>query len=104
VCLKPDETLDDIPSSVVDDCAQLVKANSIKGNKLSNIDVIYTFWSNLKKTADMEVGQIGFHDYGDVRSVRVEKRNNEIVNRLNKTKVCQAELCISTLICLEFIC
>lgn len=85
--LKPEETLDDIPSSVLDDCAQLVKANSIKGNKLNNINVIYTFWSNLKKTADMEVGQIGFHDQQSVRSVHVERKVNEIVNRLNKTKV-----------------
>lgn len=85
--LRPGETLDDIPSSVIDDCAQLVKANSIKGNKLSNIDVIYTFWSNLKKTADMEIGQIGFHDSKNVRSVRIERRINDIVNRLNKTKV-----------------
>lgn len=54
---------------------------------MSNIDVIYTFWSNLKKTADMEIGQIGFHDNKNVRSIHVEKRSNEIVNRLNKTKV-----------------
>ena len=26
------ETLDDIPQTVIDDCAQLVKANSIQGN------------------------------------------------------------------------
>ena len=86
--LRPNETLDDIPSSVIDDCAQLVKANSIKGNKLNNLDVIYTLWSNLKKTADMEVGQVGFFDQKAVRTVRVERRVNDVVNRLNKTKVC----------------
>ncbi|KAH9516798.1 Coiled-coil domain-containing protein 25 [Dermatophagoides farinae] len=85
--LKPGETLDDIPSTVLDDCAQLVKANSIKGNKISNLNIVYTFWTNLKKTADMEVGQVGFHDYKQVRSISVQKRINEIVNRLNKTKV-----------------
>lgn len=85
--LRPNETLDDIPSSVIDDCAQLVKANSIKGNKLNNLDVIYTLWSNLKKTADMEVGQVGFFDQKAVRTVRVERRVNDVVNRLNKTKV-----------------
>lgn len=85
--LKTGETLDDIPSTVLDDCAQLVKANSIKGNKISNINVIYTMWTNLKKTPDMEVGSVGFHDSNAVRSIFVKKRINEIVNRLNKTKV-----------------
>ncbi|OTF84028.1 coiled-coil domain-containing protein [Euroglyphus maynei] len=85
--LKTGETLDDIPSTVLDDCAQLVKANSIKGNKISNLNIVYTFWTNLKKTADMQVGQVGFHDYKQVRTIMVQKRMNEILNRLNKTKV-----------------
>lgn len=85
--LKPGQTLDDIPSTIIDDCAQLVKANSIQGNKVNNLDVVYTMWSNLKKTASMEVGQVGFHSERAVRKIRVEKRLNEIVNRLNKTKV-----------------
>ncbi|MBA0731966.1 hypothetical protein Gogos_016084, partial [Gossypium gossypioides] len=57
------------------------------GNKVNNIDVVYTPWSNLKKTPSMDVGQVGFHNSKMVRTVRVEKRINEIVNRLNKTKV-----------------
>ncbi|CAN1238925.1 Coiled-coil domain-containing protein 25 [Linum grandiflorum] len=57
------------------------------GNKVNNIDVVYTPWSNLKKTASMDVGQVGFHNSKMVRTVKVEKRINEIVNRLNKTKV-----------------
>ncbi|MCL7026812.1 hypothetical protein MKW94_021049, partial [Papaver nudicaule] len=35
----------------------------------------------------MDVGQIGLHNSKMVRTVRVEKRINEVVNRLNKTKV-----------------
>nr|POE46371.1 coiled-coil domain-containing protein 25 [Quercus suber] len=58
-----------------------------EGNKVNNIDVVYTPWSNLKKTASMDVGQVGFHNPKMVRTVRVEKRVNEIVNRLNRTKV-----------------
>ena len=85
--LKPGQTLDDIPSAVIDDCAQLVKANSILGNKTNHLDVVYTMWSNLKKTASMEVGQVGSHSERAVRTIRVEKRINEIVNRLNRTKV-----------------
>jgi hypothetical protein len=32
------------------------------GNKVNNVDVVYTPWSNLKKTASMDVGQVGFHN------------------------------------------
>ena len=28
---------------------------------MNNINVVYTPWANLKKTGDMDVGQIGFH-------------------------------------------
>lgn len=33
---------------------------------MNNVNVVYTPWSNLKKTADMDVGQIGFHRQKDV--------------------------------------
>ncbi|KAK1367747.1 uncharacterized protein LOC141672621 isoform X1 [Apium graveolens] len=79
--------IDDISEGLLEDCAQLVKANSIQGNKVNNVDVVYTPWQNLKKTASMDVGQVGFHNSKMVRTVRVEKRINEVVNRLNKTKV-----------------
>nr|CAG4638802.1 EOG090X0G3O [Cyclestheria hislopi] len=85
--LNPEQTIDDIPPAVLEDAAQLVKANSIQGNKMNNVDVVYTLWSNLKKTPGMEVGQVGFHRDKEVRKYKVEKRINEIVNRLNKTKV-----------------
>ncbi|XP_065621155.1 uncharacterized protein LOC112015335 [Quercus suber] len=85
--LHKGQTIDDISEGVLEDCVQLVKANSIQGKKVNNIDVVYTPWSNLKKTASMDVGQVGFHNPKMVRTVRVEKRVNEIVNRLNRTKV-----------------
>ncbi|KAI4465445.1 hypothetical protein MML48_3g00004261 [Holotrichia oblita] len=84
--LKAGQTIDDIPSAVLEDAAQLVKANSITGNKVNDIEVVYTMWSNLKKTQGMEVGQVGFHKDKEVRKIKVAKRINEIVNRLNKTK------------------
>ncbi|VEN56489.1 unnamed protein product [Callosobruchus maculatus] len=84
--LRPGQTLDDIPSAVLEDAAQLVKANSIMGNKMNDVDVVYTMWSNLKKTPAMDVGQVGFHKEKEVRKIRVAKRINDIVNRLNKTK------------------
>ncbi|KAH6790888.1 coiled-coil protein [Perilla frutescens var. frutescens] len=85
--LPKGQIIDDIPEGVLEDCAQLVKANSIQGNKVNNVNVVYTPWQNLKKTASMDVGQVGFYNQKTVRTVRVEKRLNEIVNRLNKTKV-----------------
>jgi hypothetical protein len=84
--LKDGETIDTIPDGVLEDCAQLVKHNSIEGNKTGNVSVVYTMWSNLKKTGDMAVGQVSFHDPRKVKRVIVEKRKNDIVNRINKTK------------------
>ena len=62
-------------------------SNTHPGNKKDNITVIYTPWSNLKKDGSMAVGQVGFKDNKKVKRVYVEKRENSIVNRLNKTKV-----------------
>ncbi|KAG8229447.1 hypothetical protein J437_LFUL010783 [Ladona fulva] len=58
--LNKGQTLDDVPTAVIEDAAQLVKANSINGNKMNDVDVVYTMWNNLKKTDGMEVGQVGF--------------------------------------------
>ena len=107
-----------MPQSVIEDAAQLVKANSIQGNKMNDVDVVgrsfarvftavctqlctpdlsfmtppkvYTMWDNLHKTNGMDVGQIGFHKQKAVRKIRLASRENAIVNRLNKTKVIRA--------------
>uniref|UniRef100_A0A0W0FRD4 Putative cytoplasmic protein n=1 Tax=Moniliophthora roreri TaxID=221103 RepID=A0A0W0FRD4_MONRR len=80
-------TWETIPEPLLTDCAQLVKANSIEGNKKDNLTIIYTPADNLKKTGDMAVGQVSFHNDKRVKRVHVPKRDNPIVNRLNKTKV-----------------
>jgi len=54
---------------------------------MNNVEVVYTPWSNLKKAPSMDVGQVGFHNQRMVRVLTVEKRVNEIINRLNKTRV-----------------
>jgi len=84
--LKEGQGIQDIPPAVLEDCCQLVKANSIEGNKVDNVAVVYTPWSNLKKTNGMDVGQVGFHYPKQVKKDKVLKRKNEIINRLNKTK------------------
>lgn len=53
---------------------------------MNDIDVVYTMWANLHKTDAMDVGQVGFHKQREVKKIRVSKRDNAIVNRLNKTK------------------
>ncbi|PLW54333.1 hypothetical protein PCANC_04915 [Puccinia coronata f. sp. avenae] len=76
-----------IPEALLQDCAQLVKANSIEGNKRDNLTIIFTPASNLKKTGDMATGQVSFHSDKMVKRVHVSTRVNAIVNRLNKTKI-----------------
>ncbi|KAK4683868.1 hypothetical protein P7C73_g6346, partial [Tremellales sp. Uapishka_1] len=104
---QPHGEWDSMPAALINDAAQLVKANSIEGNKKDNITIIYTPWSNLKKSGDMAVGQVSFHNDKKVKRcmfpslsypvyqapltrllpVHVPARDNAIVNRLNKTKV-----------------
>lgn len=85
--LDEEESWESIPKPLLEDCAQLTKANSIEGNKKDNITVIYTPWSNLKKDGSMATGQVGFKDQRKVKKIHVPQRENPIVNRLNKTKV-----------------
>lgn len=76
------------------------------GSKTNNIIVIYTPFPNLKKTGSMDVGQVSFHDRKQVgncvvswennqcldkwlfkvKSIVLEKKDNDILRRLNKTK------------------
>ncbi|XP_072790699.1 coiled-coil domain-containing protein 25 isoform X2 [Taeniopygia guttata] len=79
--------MDDIPKEVLSDCAHLVKANSIQGCKLNSVTVVYTPWTNLRKSPDMDVGEVGFHRSKEVRSVRVERRAPEQLRRLERTRV-----------------
>jgi hypothetical protein len=85
--LPPEVDFDSVPMALVEECAQLTKLNSIEGCKLNDVPIVYTPWANLKKTGDMATGQVGFHNRAAVRHVTIHSRNNEICNRLNKTKV-----------------
>eukprot|EP00201_Polytomella_parva_P020971 CAMPEP_0175045988 /NCGR_PEP_ID=MMETSP0052_2-20121109/4770_1 /TAXON_ID=51329 ORGANISM="Polytomella parva, Strain SAG 63-3" /NCGR_SAMPLE_ID=MMETSP0052_2 /ASSEMBLY_ACC=CAM_ASM_000194 /LENGTH=198 /DNA_ID=CAMNT_0016309663 /DNA_START=1 /DNA_END=597 /DNA_ORIENTATION=- len=75
-----------IPESTLEDCAQLVKQNSIQGCKENDVTIVYTPWANLKKTNNMEVGQVGFYKVKEVLKTHVEKKDAVIINRLEKTK------------------
>ena len=85
--LHDGETIDSIPPKVLLDCAQLVKYNSIEGNKREKVDVVYTPCENLLKKTSFEVGQVAYKDESLVLKTQIKDgRNNDIVNRLNKTK------------------
>ncbi|CBY34507.1 unnamed protein product [Oikopleura dioica] len=79
------ETFESVPEEVVEECASLVKANSIKGCKMSETKIVYTPWENLKKTADMVVGQIGYHNHKRCKYICV-KKNADIVKKIEKTR------------------
>jgi len=40
---------------------------AVSGCKANNVDIVYTMWSNLKKTPEMDVGQVGFHKQKEAR-------------------------------------
>lgn len=86
VRLEKGKTIKDIPEEVIEDCCQIVKEGSIQGSKLKSVPVVYTYWSNLKKTQGMDVGQVSFHDEKAVLKRTVTK-DKEIIKYLNKTKV-----------------
>ena len=78
--------MDTIDPEALEDAAQLVKANSIQGHKVNNLDIIYTPAHNLRKTPSMDTGQVGYKNEKAVKKMTVAKKNNDIVNRLNRTK------------------
>jgi len=84
--LKKGETINDIPADVLEECCQLVKQNSIQGCKESAVDIVYTPWANLKKTAGMEAGQVMYHNENAVKVVKNVKKNREMINKIEKTR------------------
>ena len=50
----------EIPDEIIQECAQLTKANSIAGCKKASCGINFTWARNLKKTIGMEVGAVTF--------------------------------------------
>ncbi|KYQ89146.1 coiled-coil domain-containing protein 25 [Tieghemostelium lacteum] len=84
--LKKGENIDTIPQNVLEDCCQLVKQNSIQGCKEPAVNIVYTPWANLKKTAGMEPGQVDYHSDAQIKYVRNVRKQNNVINRIEKTK------------------
>lgn len=87
VRLPPGKGLEDLTDEMVEECSQLTKENSIDGCKQARLRIVYTPWSNLHKTGDMVVGQVGFHKESLRRYHTVESKNREMLKRLEKSKV-----------------
>ncbi|KAI5965372.1 uncharacterized protein KGF55_001593 [Candida pseudojiufengensis] len=66
---------------------QLTKSNSIKGNKLNNISICYTPVENLYTDGSMDTGTVTFKNNKQVKRYNIAKRDNSIINKLNKTKI-----------------
>ena len=75
----------EIPDEIVQECAQLTKANSIQGCKKASCGINYTWARNLKKTIGMEVGAVTFHNSSSVKHLTINK-DKEIIKRIMKTK------------------
>ena len=75
-----------INDSVLKQLAQLTKTNSIKASKLNNITIIYTPVDNLYTDGSMDAGTVTFHNPKKVKRILVAKKENAIVNKLNRTK------------------
>ncbi|NXD88671.1 CCD25 protein, partial [Halcyon senegalensis] len=87
--LHKGQTVDDIPKEVLIDCAHLVKANSIQGNSRAwdvGVGFPWPTGACLRVVCFFAQGS-RFFTLPKVKMLTVEKKVNEILNRLEKTKV-----------------
>ena len=79
------ENLSEISEEVIQECAQLTKANSIEGCKKKSVGINFTWAKNLKKTIGMQVGAVTFHNMSEVERIEINK-DKDFVKRIMKTK------------------
>ena len=77
--------LSEISEEVIQECAQLTKANSIEGCKKASCGINITWAKNLKKTIGMETGAVTFFRPNEVKRIKIDK-DKEIVKKIMKTK------------------
>lgn len=76
--------IDDIDADVLNEVCQLVKDGSKEGRKKPKISVCYTMWENLKKTSNMEIGEVGFVDDKKIKVIHNITKNAELLKKLYK--------------------
>lgn len=91
-CALPEVTaiavadIQSLPEQVIQEAAQLTKQNSISGVKAPEVSIVYTLASNLKKSGDMDIGQVGFKNQKQVLFLRHVKKDKEMIKRLEKSR------------------
>lgn len=76
-----------IPDRVIEEMCTLVKGNSIEGCKLSECDIVWTPFANLKKdTENMDVGTVGFNNDKQRWNIKDHPKNKDVLKRIEKTK------------------
>lgn len=80
-------SLNDVPDGVINDCLQLCKSESIQGNKLPQCTILITPWTNLRKNKFMKPGEVSFKSNRICSKKQCFQRDNKIINRLTKTRV-----------------
>lgn len=82
---EPIDTYSSLTPELINECAQLCKANSIEGCKKANVGINYTWATNLLKTDNMETGSVSFKNSKLVKLIHIDK-DKEIVKTIIKTK------------------
>ena len=77
-------TCDKIPKEILEECCQIVKDSSKDGRKQEKVNICYTPWENLKKTNNMEIGEVSFKDMNKVYYIRNISKNSELLKKLKK--------------------
>lgn len=82
------EDFNSVPQELLTIIGQLTKFNSIKGNKLDSVKIIYTPVSNIfnANTSSQDKGIVQFHKENYVKTYNIGKRDTTILNKLAKTK------------------
>jgi len=81
------DALASVPENILNEMAQLTKANSIDGCKAAEVDIVYTPFLNLKKEERMDTGQVGFKDEAFRILIKDVAKDKEVVKQLEKTRV-----------------
>ena len=84
--LGDSESIESVPNECIEECAILVKKNSIEGCKKEKVDVCYTPWTNLRNSKSTEVGQVAFNDEKFVFKTKATKEKSKcVLPKLSKT-------------------
>ncbi|KAL0233928.1 hypothetical protein PCE1_002433 [Barthelona sp. PCE] len=78
IVLDPEETMADVPQSIIQDVAQLTKDNSIEGRKKNSVNIHITPWENLVKHAHFNVGTVSFRRTNQVTDVMCTKDRDRL--------------------------